>query len=150
LISIYHWEGQSLIFILMPMFLAAAVGFLQVWRRPRRTAFGSAATLAGMLFLGTSATVLSQIAFNMTRAPLGSEVIISIIFAVIPAILGVIVLRISRGEAGLAQRMVMAVIGTIALISGAGLLIGSALALAASALPSRRRSELESCESLSE
>jgi hypothetical protein len=138
LISIYQWEGQSLSTILTPMLIAVLLGVLIIWRSRKRTPFSSAGTIAGLLILGTSATVLSQMAFSLMRAPAGAEVEISILLAVIPAILGIVALRLSRGKAGILQRVAIAVIGTIALLAGSGLIAGPLLAIAASVLPSRK------------
>ncbi len=132
LISVYQWEGQSLAFILAPIFAAAIIGSTLIWQRRKRTAFMSSATMAGMLFLGSSATMLSQIIFNILRVSAGSEVIISLVLSLIPAILGVAALRLARGQAGLLQRVGLAVIGTCALLAGSGLIIGPLLAIAAS------------------
>ncbi|MCX6676298.1 MAG: hypothetical protein NTW84_07765, partial [Methanothrix sp.] len=54
------------------------------------------------------------------------------------AILGVATLRLARGEAGILQRVLLAVIGTIALLAGSGLILGPLLAIAASMLPSQK------------
>jgi uncharacterized protein YqgC (DUF456 family) len=53
--------------------------------------------------------------------------------------LGVAALRLSRGQAGLLQRVALAVIGTSALLAGSGLIIGPLLAVAASVTVSKRR-----------
>lgn len=137
LISVYLWEGQRLITIITPWLVAAMVGIFLILRSPKRTPFFSTGTMAGFLFLGTSASVLSQTIFSLTRAPYGPEVAISIGLAVIPALLGVAAVRIARGEAGILQRSVMAVIGTIGLLAGSGFIIGPLLAVMASVLPSR-------------
>lgn len=138
LISVYLWEGQSLITIITPWLVATMVGIFVILRGPRRTPFFSTGTMAGFLFLGTSASVLTQTIFNLTRAPAGSEVGISLFLALIPAILGVTALRLARGEAGILQRSLMAVIGTIGLLAGSGFIIGPLLAIMASVLPSKR------------
>lgn len=138
LISAYQWEGQSLTTILMPMVIAALLGLFVIWRSDIRTPFKTAAILAGFLFLGTGATVLSQMAFSLIRAPAGSEAAITVLLAIIPVVLGIVTLRLSQGEAGILQRIIMAVIGTIALLAGSGLIAGPLLAIAASVLPSRR------------
>jgi len=93
--------------------------------------------MAGMLFLGSSATILSQIIFNMMRVSLESEVAISLGLTLISAIFGVAALRLSRGQAGLLQRIALAIIGTCALLAGFGLIIGPILAIAASVSPPR-------------
>jgi hypothetical protein len=138
LISVYLWQGQSLSMILIPYLAAEMIGLLVFWRSTKRTAYSMAGTMAGFLFLATSASVLNQIIFNLTRAPFGPEIYISLAIAIFHAILGVAAIRLARGEAGILQRALMAVIGTVALLSGSGLLMGPVLAVAGSVLPSRR------------
>ena len=137
LISVYLWEGQSLGMILIPYLLAEAIALLFFWRGSRRTSFCLAGYLAGFLFLATSASVFNQMVFSLTRAPLGPEVYITLAIGIFHALLGVAAIRLARGEAGILQRALLAVIGTIALLAGSGLIIGPLLAMAASFLPSR-------------
>ncbi|MCJ7443862.1 MAG: hypothetical protein MUO26_04925 [Methanotrichaceae archaeon] len=137
LLFVYQWSGQSLAFVLMPIILAILIGIILIWRSVKRTPFMVAGTMAGMLFLGSSAMVLVQTLFQSTRVTLGQDAIISVGLAVISAIFGVITLRLAHGEAGLLQRVALAVIGTLALIAGSGFLVGPVLALAASVLASK-------------
>lgn len=137
LISVYLWEGQSLAVILIPYLVAEILALLMFWRSSRKTSYYLAGSLAGFLFLASSASVLTQMVFNLTRAPFGPEVYITLAIAFLHALLGVVTIRLSRGEAGLLQRVLLAVIGTIALLAGSGLIMGPILALAASLLPSR-------------
>jgi hypothetical protein len=137
LISVYLWEGQSLAVILIPYLVAEILALLLFWRSARKTSYYLAGSLAGFLFLASSASVLTQMVFNLTRAPFGPEVYITLAIAVLHALLGVVTIRLARGEAGLLQRVLLAVIGTIALLAGSGLIMGPILALASSLLPSR-------------
>jgi len=137
LISVYLWEGQSLGLILIPYLLAGIIALLFFWRGSRRTSFCLAGLLSGFLFLATSASVFNQMVFSLTRAPLGPEVYITLAIGVFHALLGVASIRLARGEAGILQRALLAVIGTIALLAGSGLIIGPLLSMAASFLPSR-------------
>jgi len=136
LVSVYLWEGQSLGMILIPYLAAELVALFIFWRGYRRTAFRLAGTLAGFLFLATSASVLTQMVFSLTRAPFGPVVYITLALAVFHALLGVVSLRLAGGEAGILQRTILAVIGTTALLAGSGLIMGPVLAIAASVLPS--------------
>lgn len=136
LISVYLWSGQSPGMILIPYLAAEIVGLLVFWRSSRRTAYSFAGTLAAFLFLATSASILNQTVFNLTRAPFGPEVYVSLAIAAFHGLLGVAAVRLARGEAGILQRVLMGVIGTIALLSGSGLIMGPLLAIAASVLPS--------------
>jgi hypothetical protein len=138
LIWVYVWEGQSAVMVLFPYLAAEFIGLLVFWRGPKRTAYCLAGTLAGFLFLATSASIITQIIINLTRVPFGPEVYISLTIAVFHAILGVVTLRLARGEAGILQRVLLAVIGTIALLAGSGLILGPLLAIAASMLPSQK------------
>ena len=137
LISVYLWEGQSLGMILIPYLLAEAIALLFFWRGSRRTSFSLAGSLAGFLFLATSASVFNQMIFSLTRAPLGPEVYITLAIGVFHALLAVAAIRLARGEAGILQRALLAVLGTLALLAGSGLIIGPLLSMAASFLPSR-------------
>lgn len=138
LVFVYQWEGQSVITIITPWLVAALVGIFVILRSPRRTPFFTAGTFAGFLYLGTSASVLTQTIFSLTRAPFGPEVGISLALALIPTILGIAAIRLASGEAGILQRSVMAVIGTVGLLAGSGFIIGPLLAIAASVLPNKK------------
>jgi hypothetical protein len=137
LISVYLWEGQSLAVIFIPYLMAEILAIIMFWRSSRKTSFSLAGSLAGFLFLASSASVFTQMVFNLTRAPFGPEVYITLAIAFLHALLGVVTIRLARGEAGLLQRVLLAVIGTIALLAGSGLIMGPILALASSLLPSR-------------
>ncbi|MDD1749915.1 MAG: hypothetical protein LUO89_08565 [Methanothrix sp.] len=137
LISVYLWEGQSLGMILIPYLVAEILALLLFWRGSRRTSFCLAGSLAGFLFLATSASVFTQMVFSLTRAPFGPEVYITVAIAVFHALLGVAGIRLARGEAGILQRALLAVFGTLALLAGSGMIMGGILAMAASFLPSK-------------
>ena len=137
--SVYIWEGQSLIMILIPFLVALIVGSLIYWRASRHSPFSLAGTLAGFLFLATSSLVLTQMIYSLTRAPYGPEVYITMAIILFHALLGVASIRLARGEAGILQRSLLAVIGTIALLGGSGMILGPILGIAASFLPTIRR-----------
>jgi hypothetical protein len=140
MISVYKWEGQSLTTVLMPWIVAFMAGAFIVIRSRRRTPYMSAGTMAAFLFIGTSASILSQMIFSLIHASAtGQEIAVTLFLALFPALLGVLALRLARGEAGILQRSLLAVIGTITLLIGAGLILGPVLAVAASVLPSRHR-----------
>lgn len=137
LISVYLWEGQSPGVILIPYLVAVIIALIFFWRGSRRTSFCLAGSLAGFLFLATSASVLSQMIFSLTRAPFGPQVYITLAIALFHALLGVVAIRLARGEAGILQRVLLAVLGTLALLAGSGLIIGPVFSLASSFLPSK-------------
>jgi len=142
LMSVYLWEGQSLAMILVPYFAAEIVGLFVFWRGSRRTSFRLAGTLAGFFFLATAATVLNQMVFSLIRAPFGPQAYITFAIALFNILLGVATIRLAAGEAGILQRALMAVLGTVALLAGSGLILGPLMAMASSFLPSCRGSIL--------
>ncbi|MCX6678427.1 MAG: hypothetical protein NTU95_10880 [Methanothrix sp.] len=137
LISVYLWEGQSLGLILIPYLVAEILALLLFLRVRRRTSFCLAGSMAGFLFLASSASVFTQMVYSLTRAPFGPEVYLTVAIAVFHAFLGVAAIRLARGEAGILQRVLLAVLGTLALLAGSGLIMGPILAVAASFLPSK-------------
>ena len=142
LIFMYQWEGQSLAFILAPIVITLAIGIgLMIWLRKAtpRALFDWLGSLAGLLFLGTAATTLLQMAVSLIQAPLVPEIVITVVLALIPILLGIVTIRLSlktEGKANLRMRIYLAILGVVALFAWAGLLIGPALAIMASVLPS--------------
>jgi hypothetical protein len=136
LISLYLWEGQSLGLILTPYLVAEVLALLFFWRGSRKTSYSLAGSLAGFLFLATSAQVFNQMVFSLTRAPFEPSVYITFLVAAFHALLGVSCIRLARGEAGILQRSLLAVLGTLALLAGSGLIMGPLMAMASSFLPS--------------
>jgi hypothetical protein len=145
LISVYIWEGQSAGIVFLPYLIAEVIGVLVFWKGSRRTSFCLAGILAGFLFLATSASVFTEMVLSLSRAPFGQEVYITLAIVVFHAFLGVAGIRLARGEAGILQRALLAVLGTIALLAGSGLIMGPILAIAASLLPSKKGSILSNC-----
>ncbi|MFZ3049476.1 MAG: hypothetical protein WBH08_13025 [Methanothrix sp.] len=138
--SVYIWEGQSIIMILIPYLVALIAGGLIYRRGSRRSSFSLAGTFAGFLFLGTSSLVITQMIYSLSRAPYGPEVYITMAIILFHALLGVASIRLARGGAGILQRSLLAVIGTLALLGGSGMILGPILAVSASFLPTMKRS----------
>jgi hypothetical protein len=126
--------------IFIPYLVALIAGGLIYWRGSRRSLFSLTGTLAGFLFLGTSSLVITQMIYSLSRAPYGPEVYITMAIILFHALLGVASIRLARGEAGILQRSLLAVIGTIALLGGSGVILGPMLAVSASFLPTIKRS----------
>jgi len=146
IIGIRAWEGQSLGFVLAPMVmtLLAALGFL-IWRRfahqaGPRTLIGWTAAVAGVLYLGSGVTMLTQMVLALSEASLEPAVALTLVFALLPVLLGLAAIRLATGireNGGMRTRIWLAVLGLLGLFSWAGLLLGPALALVASILPAR-------------
>jgi hypothetical protein len=147
--GIYQWQGQSLALILAPMIVSVAVGVVftaWVLYRQRRLSSPLAwlAAVAGFSFIGTAASTFMQLAIDATVVNVGVEALLTFIFAVIPLILGVLTVRLAlqNKPITLRHRVYLVVLGVAALFIWAGYIVGPALAIAASVMPSvlhRRR-----------
>lgn len=144
LLSVYQWEGQSLVVVLLPLVAAVAVGMGMLWRRQRMgirmVAISWTASLAGLFFIGGGLTSFTQMLFALTQAPMDGTVGVTLMFAIIPIILGTGTLRLAprhNGRWALKPRVYLVVIGMIALLLWAGYLIGPILAFVAAGMPAR-------------
>lgn len=147
-IAIHQWEGQRLGFILAPLFGVVIGGFvILLWLRKKgalvlQGLFVGLGSFAGFLYLGSSAIMLTQMAIALSRATVTASVIVTIIFALLPLIAGVALLRVALQERDKAEpkaRVTMAILGIVGLFVWAGVVIGPVVAVAASILPSGTR-----------
>jgi hypothetical protein len=137
LITVYRWEGQSLLQIFAPMVVILILGIvaIRIWRiksggrwHPARgmTAF------SGLLFVGTSASALNQMAFSVNRSEAGSELFITLGLAAIPLVLGLatIALSVRRNDAySNNEKLSIRLLGLMGLMAGSGLIAGPMLAI---------------------
>jgi hypothetical protein len=143
-ISIYQWEGENLLFILAPLAATLVLGIaLLIFRRGSeriaRTPFQWVGATAGLLFLASSFTVLSQMIFASTLAPVGSDVVITIMFAIFPLLLGVSAIRLSMKKTiTVRTRFMLAIVGALALFAWSGFVAGPIIAIIASIFPHSR------------
>jgi hypothetical protein len=148
LISIYQWEGESLALILAPMIITIIIGIILVaWRQRKQHDLANPmawlGSIAGFTFLGTAASTLYQLAFCATQVSVGLEVIVTLVFAIVPLIIGVLTLRLALKNShvsSIRKRIYFAILGIAALFSWAGLIVGPILAFAAALMPTKLKS----------
>lgn len=143
-IRVHQWEGQPLGFILAPLLGIVVIGYIfLLWQRKKgalvlQNSFGMIGSFVGFLYFGSSAIILTQMAIALSRAPLTSSVIITIIFALLPLIAGIALLQVAMSAPSAIKtkaRVKMAFLGIAGLFVWAGLVIGPVLAIVASLLP---------------
>jgi hypothetical protein len=147
LISIYQWEGQSLALIITPIVATLIIGLVFVaWRQRRQSDPANPLTwlaaVAGLTFIGTAASTFFQLLFGATQVSIGVDVVITIVFATIPLILGLVTLKIALTNSSKAtkrKRIYFIVLGVAALFIWAGLIIGPILAILAALMPTKIR-----------
>jgi hypothetical protein len=143
LISTRLWEGQSILVILTPFLAVVILGFIVIARREKRRGTsppGSCrlATIAGLCCLGGAAITLVQMVRTIPVTGYSPGIFVTLVFAIIPIVLGFWALRIGRTSFITRQnRGFLVLIGLLGLVFWAGLIIGPVLAIGAALLPER-------------
>jgi hypothetical protein len=145
-IGIHLWEGQGLLLILAPLIIVLTVGSsIQVFRvKSGRTGFETQfewlAHIAGLLFIGTGAMLLLQMALALQRAPTPVSASVTLVLALIPIFLGLYILyhtkEMIRGG-DLKSRLKPMVLGLLGLLLWSGLFFGPTLMMIIALLPAR-------------
>ena len=138
-IGVHRWEGQPLAVILAPLLAVVIIGFaLLFWQRRTLSLPGWLGSLAAFLYIGSGGITLTQMGIALSLTPVTAAVVVTLIFALIPIIAGVVLLGLSlRLHAPIAakERIAIAILGIIGFFIWAGLVVGPILALLTSILP---------------
>jgi uncharacterized membrane protein SirB2 len=143
-INTHIWEGQSIIAILAPFFAIIILGLFLIARRERDNRIKKPlsfwlATITGLCYLGGASIVLVQMVRVLMVTGPSAGVIITLIFTLIPILLGVLALRIARSTSPQSKkdRLSLLIIGLLGLLCWAGLIIGPVIAFIAALIPER-------------
>ena len=144
LIQTHLWEGQSIIAILTPLLAIFILGLILIARRERNNKIKKPlsfwlAAIAGLCYLGGASIVLVQMVRVLRVSGPSAGVIITLIFALIPILLGIWALRIARSPSPQSKRdrVSLGIIGVLGLLFWAGLIIGPVIAIIAALVPER-------------
>lgn len=141
-ILIYLWSGQSPLAVLAPMAIVVAIGLLFLLWKWRPAGLGrlpkALTVVASLLYIGTGATILNQVAYASRWAELGPEVGITLVFAGLPVILGIAALRKAQNwNPSTRTRLSIFALGVLGVLLWAGVLVGPSMMVVASILPRR-------------
>jgi len=144
-VNIRLWEGQSLWLIFAPMISVLGAGFAWTgWRyynkreKPDNVREWGLLTSA-LLYIGSGAIVVMQMIIASIRSNPGSAVIVTMIFAVIPLILGYKLWQNSLDfkKPDKWSRVKVIIYGVVGFFAWAGIIIGPIIAIISGLLPSR-------------
>jgi len=139
-VAIHRHEGQPLLLIFAPMIAVLAAGAALLLRRRPLSLFAASGAIAGLLFIGSGAMTLMQTAIAAAGTDPGAALILTLVIALISIFLGAWALLVAlRKHIGAGERIAMVVLGALALVTWAGLVVGPLLAFVAAILPARRR-----------
>jgi len=143
-IRIRIWEGKSLIEIFYPYVVAGIVLFGLAWKKMREktktiNAFMGITLIVAALYCGSGLAVLHHCLVSVALAGVGPTVVVTLIFAALPLVLGRAVYRLGWGRASTsvdrAVRVKLALYGGLGLVVWAGLIAGPLIALGGSMMP---------------
>jgi hypothetical protein len=140
LINTHLWEGQSIIAILTPFLAIFILGLILIARRENKIKKPLSfwlATIAGLCYLGGASIVLVQMVRVLRVTGPSAGVIITLIFTMIPILLGIWALRIARSPSPQSKKdqLSLGIIGLLGLLFWAGLIIGPVVAFIAALVP---------------
>ena len=140
------WEGQSLVEVLAPIILTVIFGLITfLLNKKTKNNLKSFSqiliALAGLLYIGSGFSVIFQMAIAFTKAS-SSSASVTLIFAAIPIILGLIVLSYlnKNGQIKNTDRLFLLILSLLGLVFWAGFIAGPMI-LAISALGPSKKSK---------
>ena len=138
----HTWEGQPILTVLAPFIAVFILGIIVIARREHRKGSRTGmvfwlATLAGLLYLGGAALTLVQMLRVLQITGPQPLAIVTLIFAAVPAVLGIIALRLSRRPTPLSlrDRISLCTIAGLGFVFWAGLIIGPVCVMIAALIP---------------
>jgi hypothetical protein len=147
-IKIYQWEGQSLLLIFSPLALTLAVGVWAIFFK-RKTVEGFnpariSGVLAGLFFLGTGVTYISQMLISLNKSSYSLEMFVTLILILASIVPGVAAIALSLkdenyGKGSTRKRLYFFILGIAGLLFWAGWFIGPFFAFEAAILPWKQK-----------
>ncbi len=143
----YQWEGQSALSILAPSIVAfmVSVGYAAWASRKRDVPIDGLwllTVISGSLMVATAASIFYQMTWGLAKVGWDAFALVSIMFATIPLLLGLMLIRIGlrdrRSRPFTSRtRLALLVIGSFGLLFWAGWIVGPLLAMVSAVIPGR-------------
>lgn len=144
-LSVYLWEGQSLLSIILPIMVGGALAIILAYlslRNKHRTTdiWGMMMIAVAALTLGSAVGLVYQTAFSLSLTGWDASAILSTLFIVAGGLLSFFAirsaLRIRDGHVKKWARVGAIAIGVVAMFVWAGFIVGPVLAIITGLLPS--------------
>ncbi|MHA2178948.1 MAG: hypothetical protein ACXAAK_11420 [Candidatus Thorarchaeota archaeon] len=135
-VTIHQWNGQNLLSILAPMIATLVLGMVLLIRRKDElkeleSGVSWIGAVGALLFFGSGVTIFYQIVLAALFA-VDLQIIISILFGMLPILLGVFTIRLvltENWQKTRSKQIRLLLLGIIAPFLWAGLLVGPALVI---------------------
>lgn len=144
---IHMWEGQSPVIILSPLIATVIVGLVLLIRMRDRFELERAhvwrwvGIIAALLYIGTAFVLFTQMFIALSISGGDSSASVTLLFAVIPLLLGIGIIRIvlKSEDLTLPSRIFLLILGVVGIFLWAGLLVGPILAFVTALYPQKPR-----------
>ena len=143
-IGIHAWEGQALVVVIAPFFIIVIGGMVLLFLRQKKTGVQLSVpswlgATAGLFYLGGAAVTMLQLIHAASLTGYVPEVFVTLIFILVPVILGIFLLKISlglsdRGTIPSRAALELIILGALGLLSWSGFIAGPLLATASGIL----------------
>ncbi|MHA2207692.1 MAG: hypothetical protein ACXABV_00845 [Candidatus Thorarchaeota archaeon] len=135
-ITIHLWEGQNLLAILSPWLITLLLGVIFYSKRGEKQGIDSdvltwTGIVAGLLILGSGFALIYQIAWALLQVTANAQVLITILFALFPMLIGIATLRAFKTGWNRDTNSILklALLSGLAIFTWSGLLVGPTLLL---------------------
>jgi hypothetical protein len=137
--AVHLWEGQHILLILAPLILTLTAGGALLYRRRNSlTAPSVIGFTASFLYIGSGLVIVEQMIIALMKAPPTPGIGITVIFALIPLLLGVGLYNVARKkERGRKERVKLLLYGALGYLFWAGVLVGPTLAVIGGIMPEK-------------
>jgi hypothetical protein len=142
-ITIHLWSGQSLATILAPFFAIPALGIILVASQRRdlhakKNALTWVGITGSLLYVASGVSILYEMMIALLTAPFSLQVLVTIIFVLIPLLLGMAAFRIvlsNDWDKNRGKILKLLIIGVAGPFAWAGLLAGPVMLLLVALVP---------------
>jgi hypothetical protein len=135
-ITIHLWEGQNIVAILSPWIVVLLLGIIFYSRKGEEIGIENdvltwTGIIAGLLFIGSGLALLHQMVWALLQVPANAQVVITMLFASFPILIGIATLRALKTgwKSDTSRILKLALVSGLAIFAWAGLLIGPTLLL---------------------
>jgi hypothetical protein len=135
-IAIHLWEGQNILAILSPWIITLFLGIMFYSRRGKEWDIENdvltwAGITSGLLFIGSGFALVYQMLWALLQVAANSQVIITLLFALFPILIGIATLRGLRAgwKNDTSSILKLALLSGLAVFVWAGILMGPTLLL---------------------
>jgi len=142
MIDVYQWGGQNIIMIFAPLIFTVAIGSIIIFLRMKESSVSLnylryIGLIGGLIFIGTGVSLIYQMIYSILQSSIGVEIVLTIMFALAPLLIGLLVTRTFLRTIDLKgkTRMYLIIYGLIGLFTWSGIIIAPIITIILALIP---------------